>query len=137
MRAHLRSAVPAPVGRFDEGIATAEQLVAMTHRAPMFVGLLGWALATAERKEEARPLLEELRALPATAPTTVAEAWLLGALGELDAAFGVLGQAEEEYQAFLCYTGLPGFDPLRADPRFGALRERLGLPAVPTPGPLH
>jgi hypothetical protein len=56
------------------------------------------------------------------------EAWLLGALGEIDDAFDVLARAEEEHQGILCYTGLPGFDSLRADPRFGALLERLELP---------
>ena len=55
-------------------------------------------------------------------------AWLLGALGEIDDAFDVLARAEEEHQGILCYTGLPGFDSLRADPRFGALLERLELP---------
>ncbi|MDQ5872753.1 MAG: hypothetical protein M3547_11190, partial [Acidobacteriota bacterium] len=74
------------------------------------------------------------RARPATAPTTVTEAWLRRVLGELDAAFEVLARAEEECQVFLYYTGLPGFDPPRADPRFGALLERLGL-AERFPGP--
>ena len=61
-------------------------------------------------------------------PTVVSEAWLLGALGEIDAAFEVLERAEEECQANLYFTGLPVFDPLRGDPRFTALLQRLGLP---------
>lgn len=115
------------MGRFEEGIATAEHLVAVSQRAALFVGLLGWALATAGRKEEAKPLLEELRARPATAPTIVTEAQLLGALGDLDDAFEVLVRAEEECQLFLYFHGWPTFDPLRADPRFAALVDRLGL----------
>ena len=64
---------------------------------------------------------------PGGSPTVVSEAWLLGALGEIDAAFDVLARAEEECQGHLYFTGLPGFDPLRSDPRFTALLERLGL----------
>jgi serine/threonine-protein kinase len=116
------------LGGFEEAIATLEHTVAVTHRGAHFLGTLGWALATAGREDEARALLGELRARPAASPTVVSEGWLLGALGELDAAFEVLARAEEECQAFLYYTGLPGFDPLRADPRFAALQERLGLP---------
>jgi serine/threonine-protein kinase len=116
------------LGQFEEGIATAEHGVAVTQRGAFFLGLQGWALATAGRKDEARTLLAELRSRPAPAPTIVSEGWLLGALGELDPAFEVLARAEDEYQAFLYYTGLPGFDPLRADPRFAALLSRLELP---------
>ncbi|MEP6994705.1 MAG: hypothetical protein ABI968_09310, partial [Acidobacteriota bacterium] len=123
------------LGRPDEGIAAGEQGVALTHRAPFFLGVLGWALATAGRNGEARTVLEELRARPADSPTAVSEAWLLGALGEIDDAFDVLARAEEEYQGLLCYTGLPGFDPLRSDPRFGTLLARLGLPASGPSGP--
>jgi hypothetical protein len=114
--------------RFDEGIAAGEHGVAVAYRAPFFLGVLGWALATAGRKDEARRILEELRARPAGSPTAVSEAWLLGALGEVDAAFDVLARAEAEHQGLLCYTGQPGFDSLRADPRFRALLERLELP---------
>ena len=100
----------------------------LTYRAPFFLGLLGWALAAAGRNGEARTILDELRARPAGSPTVVTEAWLLGALGEVDAAFGVLARAEDECQGLLYYTGLPGFDSLRSDARFAALLRRLGLP---------
>ncbi len=117
------------LGHFEEGISIAEHLVAISERgAASFLGVLGWALAAAGRKGEARTLLQEMRALTA-APHFVWEGWLLGALGEIDAAFEVLARAEDEYQAMLYYTGLPGFDVLRADPRFGQLLERLGLPS--------
>ena len=124
------------LGRFEEAITAGEHGVAVAHRAPFFLGVLGWALATAGRKDEARKILEELRARPAAWPTAVSEAWLLGALGEIDDAFDVLARAEEEHQGLLCYTGLPGFDSLRADPRFGALLGRLGLPREQSPGAL-
>ncbi len=47
---------------------------------------------------------------------------------EVDAAFEVFARAENGNQLWLYYTGLPGFDPLRADPRFAVLVARLGLP---------
>jgi serine/threonine-protein kinase len=118
------------LGRLEEGIATLEFVVAISHRAAHFLGTLGWALATAGRTAEARTILEELRARPPEAPAVVSEAWLLGALGEFDRAFAVVARAEEEFLAFLYFTGHPGFDPLRADPRFAALLQRLGLPAA-------
>jgi tetratricopeptide (TPR) repeat protein len=118
----------ATLGRFEEAIAAGERGVAVSRRAPFFLGVLGWALATAGRRDEARKILEELRACPPGSPTVVSEAWMLGALGDIDEAFGVLARAEEELQGLVSYTGLPGFDPLRGDPRFRALLERLELP---------
>ncbi len=119
------------LGHFEEGIEAAEHGVAVSHRGGDFLGLLGWALASAGREDEARTLLEELRARPETAPQIVSEGWLLGALGEIDAAFEVFAMAEDQHQLWLYYTGLPGFDPLRSDSRFPAFVERLGLPPSP------
>jgi Flp pilus assembly protein TadD len=117
------------LGRVDEGIAMLEHVVAVSRRAPHFLGSLGWALATAGRKDEARQILHELRARPTGSPRVASEAWLLGALGEIDAAFDVVARAEEECVAYLYFTGLPGFDPIREDPRFRAFEARLGLRA--------
>jgi TolB-like protein/cytochrome c-type biogenesis protein CcmH/NrfG len=119
------------LGHFEQGIAAAEHGVAVAHRGGDFVGLLGWALAVAGREDEARTILEELRTRPAEAPQIVSEGWLLGALGEVDAAFDVFARAEEEHQLWLYYTGLPGFDLFRSDPRFKALCSKLGLPPAP------
>jgi tetratricopeptide (TPR) repeat protein len=118
------------LGRTGEGTARAERAVVVSQRGPYFLGLLGWALATSGRLDAARTILDEMRARPAGAPTAVSEAWLLGALGEVDAAFDVLARAEAECQPFLYYTGLPAFDTLRADARFAALLARLGLPVA-------
>lgn len=118
------------LGRHEEAVAAGERGVTVAYRAPFFLGVHGWALAIAGRDGEARAILAELRARPAGSPTAVSEAWLLGALGEIDVAFDVLARAEDEHQGLVCYTGAPGFDPLRSDPRFTALVKRLGLSPV-------
>jgi adenylate cyclase len=52
----------------------------------------------------------------------------IAALGEIDAAFELFARAEDAHQLWLYYTGLPGFDSLRTDPRFTELCLRLELP---------
>lgn len=117
------------LGFLEEAIAAAERGVAASRRGAFFVGLLGCTLAAAGRTSEARALLQELNARPPGAPTVVSKAWLLAALGENDAAFEVIFRAEQESQTFVCFTGYPGFDPLRNDPRFAELLKKLDYPA--------
>ena len=121
-------------GRDADGVAMLERAATPSHRAGFIGGALGWALAKAGRIDEARGVLDKLRARPEPAPAVVSEAWLLAVLGERDAAFRVLERAETECQAFLGLIGLPGFDSLRADPRFAPLVERLGLMPAAPPG---
>jgi tetratricopeptide (TPR) repeat protein len=120
-------------GLFDPGIARLERAVALSNRGAFIHGTLGWALASAGKTEDANAVLAALRARPAPATTALPEAWMLAALGDREGAWQVLDRACDEKQLLVSFTGLPGFDTLRADPRFGALLARMGLPpADPT-----
>jgi Flp pilus assembly protein TadD len=115
-------------GRFDEGVAALEKAVQHSRRGGFILGVLGWGLAAAGRCEEAEAVLEELRSRPKPAPTVVPEAWIYAALRDVEGAFKVFARAEEEIQALLYFAGMPPFDPLRTDPRFKELLDRVGLP---------
>ena len=111
------------------GIARLHAALTPQSRGSFVHGVLGWALATAGRRDEAKDVLAEMRARPAPAPAIVSEGWLLAALGETDAAWEALERAENEGAAALALAGMPGFDLLRGDSRFAALRTRLELPS--------
>jgi TolB-like protein/Flp pilus assembly protein TadD len=117
----------ASLERFADGISAAREAVRVSRRAAFFLGLLGWCLAKDGRPAEARTIIDELRERPADAPTAVSEAWLLGELGDVDAAFELLFKAKDEPQAFAYYTGLPTLDRLRDDPRLIELMQSAGL----------
>ena len=126
----VSGAAKVALGQYEVAIPRLEAAFAASHGAPFIHGMLGWALAAAGRPEDGRKVLDVLRARPAPATTLLPEAWLLAALGDRDGAFQVLDRACEEKQLLVVFTGLPGFDSLRSDPRFEALVERLGLPPV-------
>ena len=108
------------LGLGDDGIAMLERALTPFHRGGFIHGALGWALARTGRAADARQVLSLIQARPASAPAVVSEAWILGELGETDAAFRVLERAEAEQQPAIAFVGMPSFDSLRADPRFEA-----------------
>ena len=105
-------------GQAAEGIETLTRALTPPHRGGFVHALLGWAFAVTGREDQARAVLAEVRMGGAQPSENVAEAWLLAALGEADGAWAILERVEQTCQQTLLLAGMPGFDPLRADPRF-------------------
>ena len=117
-------------GRLAEGIEMLTRALTPSHRGGFIHALLGWALAVGGSTDRARAILAELQLAGAPPSANVAEAWLLAALGDANSAWAVLDRAEQVCQQSLPFVGLAGFNPLRADPRFAAMLQRMGLPAA-------
>ena len=102
----IRAACCAARSRHDEAVAHLQALVALTDRLPLFVGMLGQAVAHAGQQAEAEALLHGLierrdrEYVPA-----VALRWIAMALGDADRALEWL---EQEYQE----RGVPRMTPL-------------------------
>ena len=125
-------------GAVADAVVTLERAVAVTQREHCYeIALLGGALAAGGRTAEARALLAELRARREYVPPYDV-ALLLAALGEREAALSGLERAYEERNALLWFRiHLPAFDPLRGEPRWIALSEKLArtAPVAPVTGP--
>jgi tetratricopeptide (TPR) repeat protein len=108
-------------GRFDEALAELRLIDSPATTA--------WVYATAGKTAEARKLLNQLeresriRYIPG-----VDFALIYSALGERDLAMSSLERAYEEHEPRMAWLKVgPRFDPLRSDPRFQALLEKIGL----------
>jgi eukaryotic-like serine/threonine-protein kinase len=114
-------------GKHAEAVEAFSRAIALgldTHATQVF---LGAAAARAGDRARAQAILERLRSSKERG--SAAElALLLTALGEREQAFASLEDAYRERDVQLQYLGVePGFDPLRADPRFADLMRRVGL----------
>ncbi len=113
--------------QFDRAISRLERAYNPAHGNTFIHAALGWAYAAAGRTEDARRVLAEIQAR-AAAGHAISEVWLVAALGDHDLAFEILDRIYDEQTLFLSWTGLPGLDPLRSDPRFVAFLERMEQP---------
>lgn len=91
---------------------------------------LGFAYATAGKRGEAKRILDTLKSLRERGIVPSSSiAILYGALGDSNEAFVWLEKAYEERDPQLTYLNAGRrFEPLRQDPRFRALVQRVGLP---------
>ncbi|HKQ56769.1 MAG TPA: protein kinase [Candidatus Eisenbacteria bacterium] len=127
---HLWSAWPRlQLGLQDEAIAGLEKAVALTGGTPYTRAHLAHGLAFVGRTDEARAALAALLELSSTryvSPLYVALVHI--ALGEHDQAFAWLDRAVADRSHWLVHLDVdPRFDPIRDDPRFAAVRQKVGL----------
>ena len=125
----LRCLALAGSGDFSEATTACERAATDSNRNPLALGALGHVLASHGQRADAIRIVEELEGMSRERYVGgVQPAAVLGALGDNDRAFSWLDRAVEDRDVLLVHLAhLPFLDPLREDPRFGALEERLGI----------
>jgi len=122
------------LGRYDEAIAHHRKAVELSGGSPLYLGGLAYAYGLAGSHAEARDILERLLQDPAAAPYDIALAHL--GLGDHAQALDWLEKAYEARDSHVIYINRgPRFDPLRSDPRFIRLLQRIDFPAGDEPLP--
>jgi TolB-like protein/Tfp pilus assembly protein PilF len=116
------------MGRYEEAIALFERARALGGDVPSLLAALGDTLARAGFVWEARSLLDELQE---AAKTRWIPAWSFAVvnigLGDFDAALSHLETACERREMVGGLKVHPTYDPLRSEPRFQTLLQRIGF----------
>jgi TolB-like protein/Tfp pilus assembly protein PilF len=114
-------------GRHDEGLAAMRAAEEAFFPDPGRSPRLALAFAVAGDAREARRILGNIaHDGDRVGPVELAMVW--AHLGERDRAFQYLEDAYRRHDAWLPWLRTPFFDPLRGDPRYDELIERIGLP---------
>ena len=116
-------------GRAEEAVTSLNQAVILTGGAITFISYLGYAYGVAGMRAEAQLMIEDLEevAKQRYVPSYYFAIIHLG-LGDHDQVFALLERAFEERSGFLAFIKVePMLDPLRDDPRFANLLERIGF----------
>jgi serine/threonine-protein kinase len=126
-------------GQYDRAIAEFNTAIELGGRSVNHVGVLGYAYGRSGNRERAEEHLQELRAR--AAESHVSPMWFalvhLG-LSESESLFHWLNRAFDERDgSLILITAAVEFDPVREDPRFKTLVDRMGLGhlANPSAGP--
>jgi len=116
-------------GSCDEAIADIQKELERPGSGTAKKLMLAYASAAAGKREEATGILWELEErLASDDRLALLSTFLLTALGEKDRAFQQLERAYQHREPGLMFLKVaPWLDPLRSDPRFNILAEKLGL----------
>jgi len=116
-------------GLYEQAIAELETAVALSNRRTLSLRSLGHAYALAGRRADAQQILDELlkRAEQKyVSPYDIAVLYV--GLDDKESALAMLEKAYEEHSGWVVFLNVePKFDSLRADARFQALLEKVGL----------
>ena len=118
-------------GRLAEAVAEARR-VRVPQASPIDVATAGSVIAAAGERAEAEELVSGLlhaRKRRFVCPYEIATTYL--ALGERDEAIRWLEKAYQAHSICMIWLGVdPRLDPLRSEPRFEDLLQRVGLPQI-------
>jgi len=115
---------------FVEAIAEFQKASALSPTMSRYTSALAHAYGRAGKNFEAQQVLEELaRSSDGPHASWTEIAIIHAGLGQSDQAFASLEKAYADRDWRLVRMKVePMFDPVRADPRFGVLLRRIGLP---------
>src|SRR6202140_1265545 len=113
---------------YDEAITELQKAVQLSAGSPTCIANLARAYVASGRRSEALELLNELKNGSHPGHSNASEiAVIYASLGDTDQAMTWLEKGyEERFNPGVLLR--PGFDPLRSDPRFKNLVQRIGLP---------
>lgn len=114
---------------YDEALSYGKKMMEFGPPVVAYVGNLGWFYALAGKKEKAYELLTDLeeRSKKGYVSSFWTAAIYLG-LKEVDKAFEWFEKACKDRDSNMIYFTVPPiFDPIRSDPRYQRLLEKMGL----------
>ena len=116
-------------GDYEEALSCIERAAAIDPANPLTRTYLAWTYGVAGLRDKAEQLFEELLGQSRTAYAPACHMALACAgLGRLDEAFHWLDEAFKEPDGLLSWSyTYPLFDPLRSDPRFDSVLQRLNF----------
>jgi tetratricopeptide (TPR) repeat protein len=115
---------------YPEAIAAYQRAAKRQGRQPVIIAQLAWTYGLAGRKQEAQNFIVELGKIAGrryVSPTLFANAYL--GVGDKDQALRWLERGYVEHDQWMAYLKIARIvDPLRPEPRFQAVLQRMNFP---------